>query len=101
MPVMVVGEFRVATGAEDRFEAAFQERPPSGGAPAPVQEVLFGRHRAEAGRYVRVGVWPSREEWEAFQGGESQRAFWDELSSFLIGEPVVEFYDLLGTWRAT
>ena len=101
MAVIVVGEFRVKGGAEGRFEAAFEERPPAGGSPAPVHEVLFGRSQTDPGRYLRVGVWASREEWEAFQNSGPQRAFWDEVTSHLGEEPAVEFYELRRSWRAT
>ncbi len=99
MAVIVVGAFCVAPGAEARFEAAFEQKPPSGGSPAPVQEVLFGK--AEAGRYLRVGVWPTQEAWEAFQTSETQRAFWDELRGWLTDDPTVDFYDLISSWRAS
>ena len=99
MAVIVVGVFPVASGAESRFEAAFEQKPPSGGSRASVEEVLSGK--AEGGRYLRVGVWPSQEAWDAFQTSETQRAFWDELRSWLTDDPTIEFYDLVSSWRAS
>lgn len=95
MDVLVIGDFAVKAGHEEQFEEAFAGRSRPSQPPPGVKEVYFGRSRTEAGRYRRVGIWSSQQEWEDFQRSEDQQRFWSELQEHLSENPRFEFHDVL------
>jgi heme-degrading monooxygenase HmoA len=96
MTVMVIGRFRVNPGSGVELERAFSGRQSEGGDRPSAQEVHFGRSQDDRDRYVRVGIWPSRAQWDQFQSSERQQAFWTGLHAHLAEEPSFEFFDVVG-----
>lgn len=96
MDVMVVGDFVVKPGHEPAFKQAFTDRSPTSGARPSVKQVHFGRSTSDPARYRRVGIWPSEQDWQAFQESDEQRRFWSELREHLAEDPSFGFYELVG-----